>query len=422
MTAPYQSDCFQSPGTDGRLMSLDWALAALLTRIQPLTETETVPLQAANRRILAADQVSTVTVPPFANAAMDGWAMAHRDLVGTTAITLPIGGRIAAGHPLTEPVKPGHAYRIFTGAPLPEGLDSVVMQEQARTDEAGFVTIPPGVTQGSHVRLAGESIALGSTPLTAGTRLYPQHLGVAATMGLTHLPVIRRVRVAIFSTGDEIRQPGEPLPAGAIYDANRTTLAALLSELGCVVTDLGILPDQPAPLTAALRDAAPHQDLILTSGGVSVGEEDHIKAAVSELGALHAWKLAIKPGKPLAVGQICGVPFLGLPGNPVAVMVTFLLFGRPLVLRMSGGKMTPPPRYELPAAFSLTTKPGRREFPRARLQPSPFGLTVALLPSESSGVMTSLSAADGLLDLPETGVTIHIGDPVAFLSFAEMLG
>jgi len=399
------------------LMPVDEAVAAL--QCLPLAvSTELVPLAQALGRVLAKDVVAGVTVPPFDNSAMDGWAVRCADL-GAESTRLPIGGRIAAGHPLAEALKPGHAYRILTGAPLPGGLDTVLIQEDCRTE--GEHVWLPAARPGANIRRRGESVALGHLVLTAGTVLKPQHLGVAATLGLAALPVYKQLRVAIFSTGDELRDPGSPLSAGGIYDANRTSLLAMLQGLGCVVSDLGILPDEPKTLRTALREAAPRHDLIVTSGGVSVGDEDHVKAVVQSLGSLHFWRLALRPGKPLLLGQIGDTPFLGLPGNPVSVMVTFLLIGRPLVARLSGAQPPKPRRWILPSTFSLTKEPGRREMARARLIDGEHGPELRLFRNDSSGVLTSMTFADALIDLPAESGDIAPGTLVAFLPFSELM-
>ena len=411
------SEC--SPTADG-LTRLDDLLALIGQRVQPVAERERVVLRSALGRILAEDQVAGLRVPAYDNTAVDGWAVRASDLAVDGETRLPVGGRVAAGKPLAEPARPGFAYRIFTGAPLPDGTDAVLMQEYCRED-GNEVVLPPA-PRGSNIRLAGELVAIGDVPLKAGRRLRAQEIGVAATLGLTHLPVFEALSVGILSTGDEVREPGQPLPAGCLYDANRYTLGGLLDGVGCRVNDYGVVPDQPGAIRAAMERAAGANDLVMTTGGVSVGEEDHVKSVVMALGRLDLWRLAIKPGKPLALGEILGVPFLGLPGNPVAVMITFLLIARPLIARLAGQVLAPPRRYALPAAFSLKKRAGRREFPRALVVESPFGPVVRLFPSDSSGVLTSMTAADGLVDLPEAAIDIAPGDPVAFLPFGEVMG
>lgn len=419
-STPLANDCFDCCAQHGALMSVDDALAAMRDRVTPVAAIERVPLRQALGRILAEEPVSTINVPAFDNSAVDGWAVFLADLSPDRETRLPVGGRIAAGHPLVGQAVAGHAYRIFTGAPVPAGPDVVLMQEDCR-EEDGFVTLPAWTKPHANIRNAGEAVAVGDRPLRAGTRLLPQHIGVAATIGQTELAVRAPLKVAIFSTGDEVRNPGQPLDPGCLWDSNRYTMHALLTRAGCVVTDLGILPDKIEAVTAALAEAAPHHDLIVTSGGVSVGEEDHVKGAVQSLGSLHLWRLALKPGKPLALGQIKGTPFLGLPGNPVAVMVTFLLFGRALLAQLSGANWSPLRGYPLPAGFTLKKKPGRREFPRAKLEYGPTGPVVTLFRSDSSGVLTSMTACDGLVDLPQNGLDVAPGDLVSFIPFAEVL-
>lgn len=403
----------ESPAGKTGPICLDRAVERLRGRFSAVTGLETVSLDRALGRVLAADQHSPLAIPAFDCSAMDGWAVRAEEL-GNGA--LPVGGRVAAGHPLLEPVRPGHAYRIFTGAPLPAGLDAVVMQEEATEGEGGVLL--PIVAPGTNVRRAGESVAVGDRVLRAGTVLRPQHLGLAAALGLAELPVRQRLRVAVASTGDEVRDPGSPLPPGGLYDSNRAMLMALLAAAGCVVTDLGIVADRPGALSDTLLLAAAGHDLILTSGGVSVGEEDHVRAVLARIGTVEFWRLAIKPGKPLLVGRIDDTPLLGLPGNPVAVMIGFLLIGREVVAALSGAEPPSARRYTLPAAFSLRKKAGRREFPRAVVTEAG---TVQLHPSDSSGVLSSVTASDGLLDLPEAELDIHPGDPVSFLPFCEVL-
>jgi len=400
--------------SDGGLLLLDHALGRLRRLLGVVTEVERVPVDQALRRVLAADQASPLAVPAFDCSAMDGWAVRAADL---GADPLPIGAAtIAAGHPLTTPAVPGFAYRIFTGAPVPAGLDTVVVMEAAR--EAGNrVALPPS-RRGANIRRAGESVAVGDYPLRAGTVLGPAHLGVAAMLGLVALPVRRPLRVAVVSTGDEVCDPGTPLPEGGLYDANRACLKAMLTAQGCAVTDLGILADRPAVLEAVLGAAAADHDLIVTSGGASVGGEDHLRAAVAALGRVAFWRLAVKPGKPLLLGQIGRATLLGLPGNPVAVVVGYLLIGREVVAALTGAIPPVIRRQSRPAAFTLSKPAGRREFPRVRLDEAG---AVHLFRTDSSGVLTSVTACDGLLDLPEAGIEIRPGDPVAFIPFSEVM-
>ncbi len=400
------------------LMPIDRALAELDARLTPVTGIETVPVRQALFRILAEDVTAPVNVPGHDNSAMDGWAFRLADLPSDGR--LPVVGRVAAGHPFDGDLPAGGAVRIFTGAPLPSGADTVAMQEDCRA-EADCVVLPTTLKRGDNTRKAGEDVALGSMVLVAGTRLRPQELGIAAAVGRAELAVRRPLRVAVFSTGDEVREPGTALPPGCIFDTNRITAGALLRTLGAEVSDLGILPDRQDVIRAALREATQDHDMILTSGGVSLGEEDHVKAAVAALGSLHFWRLAIKPGKPVALGEVAGVPFVGLPGNPVAVMVTFMLIARPMALRLMGASVSPPPRFPVQAGFAFRHRPGRREFPRARLAWVDGRLVAEKFPSDSSGVLTSMVWSDGLLEIAEDVGDIAPGDIVDFLPYAEMM-
>ena len=404
------------------LMTLDDALPALLERAQPLTAHESVATFDADGRVLAQPVVASLQVPPQDNSSMDGYALRCSDVTQPGAV-LQVTQRIPAGSQ-GSPLGPGQAARIFTGAPIPEGADAVVMQEDTQALAEGTVQVQIVPTPGQWIRRSGEDITRGSTVLTAGTRLGPAELGLAASLGLDRLEVVARPRVALFSTGDELVMPGtvapENMPSGAIYNSNRFFLRALLQRMGCVVTDLGIVPDRREATLQALADAAREHDLILTSGGVSVGEEDHIKPAVQTLGDLHLWSLAIKPGKPFALGSIRrpehgSAHFMGLPGNPVSSFVTFLLLVRPFVLRLQGVSQVEPVRQILRADFDLSKADRRREFLRARRN-SQGGLD--LFPNQSSGVLTSVVWGDGVIDHP-AGATIRRGDMVAFLSFAE---
>jgi molybdopterin molybdotransferase len=396
------------------LISLDDALATLLAQITPLTATETLATADARGRVLAADLVSPVDVPPADNSAMDGYALHSADLADAGRL-LPVTQRIPAGS-VPLPLPPGEAARIFTGAQVPPGADTVVMQEFTElVDERLRVTQP--ITAGQHVRLRGEDVRAGSVVLPAGTRLDAVALGLAATAGAAQVAVTRRPRVALFSTGDELVMPGEPLPPGAIYNSSRFTLRALLEGLGCEVVDLGIVPDKLDATRAALREAAAKADVILTSGGVSVGEEDHLRPAVQAEGRLDLWAIAIKPGKPFAYGRVGEAHFIGLPGNPVSSLVTFLVLVRPALLKLQGATRLKPRGYRLVAGFDWPKPDKRREFLRVRLDEE-GGL--ALFTNQSSGVLTSAFWADGLLDNPP-GQAIQAGDAVRFIPFAELL-
>ena len=407
---------------DDRLMPVGEALSILAARVVPVAGVEEVPLRDALGRILAADVVAGVSVPPHDNSAVDGVAVFFEDVAASGETRLPLVGRVAAVHPFTGTVSPGQALRIFTGAPMPAGPDTVVMQEDYRFAD-GHAVIRAGLRlrRGDNRRHAGEDVKAGDVVLRAGIRLRPQDMGLAAAVGRPTLTLRRPLRAAVFSTGDEVRDPGTDLPPGGIYDSNRYSITGLLSGLGCRVTDLGILPDRFDAIRDALAEAATDHDLIVTSGGVSIGEEDHVKAAVAAQGGLHFWRLAIKPGRPVALGEVRGVPFVGLPGNPVAVMVTFLLVARPLILRLAGVAATEPHRYPVPAAFDYRKKPGRREYLRGRLVAGEAGLAVDRFAADGSGILSSMTTTDGLIDLPEDLAEVKPGETVDFLPFAEVM-
>jgi molybdopterin molybdotransferase len=416
--AQLSDDCF---AFGGPLMSATEAIKILKTRVHAVTGTETVALAQARGRVLAAPVVATCNVPPHDNAAVDGYAVNFSDLKPGEPTSLPIGGRAAAGHPLGRAVQRGEAIRIFTGAQMPEGADTVLMQEDCRAED-GKAILPPGIKRGANRRFAGEDVKKGDTVLAPGRRLRPQEIGLAASLGLTELNVMRKLRVAIFSTGDEVREPGAHLPDGAIFDSNRYTLHALLETLSCAVTDLGILPDNLDSVRNALAKAAKTHDLVLTSGGMSTGEEDHVKAAVEALGKLHFWRLAIKPGRPVAMGQLGLVPFMGLPGNPVAVMVTFLLLARPLILLLSGAEDSTPRLYRVASGFTYEKKGSRTEYLRARLRRDDGGLWVAeKFPRDGAGILTSMVESDGLVQIGEGVSHVELGSPVDFLPFSEVI-
>ncbi len=403
------------------MLTYEQALAQLLAAAQPVAEIRRVPLTAAAGRVLASAQQSGVAVPPLANSAMDGYAVRVAD-VTAAGVCLPVSQRIPAGT-VGTPLQAGTAARIFTGAPIPEGADAVIMQERCENGEAGVV-INHAPRPLENIRPAGEDIALGTDILPAGIRLRPQDIGLAAAAGLPELPVRRRVRVGTFFTGDELVQPGEPLPPGAIYNSNRYALRALLEALGCEVRDLGTVPDKLEATREALRQAAADNDLIVTCGGVSVGEEDHVKPAVEAEGRLDMWKIAIKPGKPLAFGEIPragGEPgkawFIGLPGNPVSAIVTFMIMVRPFVLRLQGVEKVMPQVLTLLADYDWSRPDARREFLRARLNDAG---QVELFPNQGAGVQSSLTWANGLVDNPP-GQAVKKGDAVRFIPFAALL-
>jgi molybdopterin molybdotransferase len=397
---------------------LDAALAELLAHAAPLAGGDTVTTWNADGRVLQTAAVSPLQVPPQDNSAMDGYAVCCAD-VPQAGTVLPVLQRIAAGS-AGEPLAPGSAARIFTGAPVPPGADAVLMQEDCEALE-GAVRINAVPHPGQWIRRAGEDITLGSEVLAAGTRLTPAELGLAASIGLATLQVARRPRVALFSTGDELVMPGEVAPQdmrpGAIYNSNRFFLRAMLQRLGCEVSDFGIVPDQRDATIAALREAAEGHDLILTSGGVSVGEEDHIKPAVETLGRLDLWQIAMKPGKPFAYGRIANAHFMGLPGNPVSSFLTFAVLVRPFLLRLQGVVDVAPKTIAARADFTCAKADKRREFLRVRHNEA-GGLD--LFANQSSGVLTSAVWGDGVVDNP-AGETIAAGDTVRFISFAELL-
>ncbi len=407
------------------LLSLDDALPQLLAQVHALTAVQSVSTFDADGRVLAQDVTAALQVPPQDNSSMDGYAVRVADCAQAGAV-LRVTQRIPAGTHGTQ-LNAGEAARIFTGAPIPPGADAVVMQEDCEAFDGDQVKVNKSVPAGQWIRRSGEDVTRGAKVLSKGTRLTPAELGLAASIGLAQLQVSARPRVALFSTGDELVMPGdvapEAMPAGAIYNSNRFFLRAMLQRLGCEVTDLGIVPDKREATIAALRDAAQHHDLILTSGGVSVGEEDHIKPAVESLGELNLWQLAIKPGKPFAYGKVNrdtqgdACHFMGLPGNPVSSFVTFLLLVRPFVLALQGVTKTDIARTEMAAHFDWPRADKRREFLRVKRN-AQGGLD--LFPNQSSGVLTSAVWGDGVVDNP-AGQTIAKGDTVRFISFAEWL-
>ncbi len=419
--AQLSDDCF---ATGKPLMTTAEALAQLDGRIVPVVESEEIALDTAVGRILADDVASPIDVPQHDNSAVDGYAVFFDDLDPDAPSRLPVGGRAAAGHPLDRTAQRGEAIRIFTGAPMPAGPDTVMMQEDC-DEKDGVVTIAPGIKRGANRRDAGEDITTGSMVLRRGTRLRPQDVGLAASVGRTTVTAHKPLRVAVFSTGDELCEPGGPLRPGAIYDSNRFTLKAALAQLGCGVTDLGILPDDESVIAKTIADAAATHDALVSSGGMSVGEEDHVRRVVETLGQLHFWMLAIKPGRPVALGHVPSdagpVPIIGLPGNPVAVMVTFLVVARPLLLRLSGAIDVSPHHYRVRAGFDYRKKKDRREFVRARLTDGADGVACAEKHGGSgAGMLSSLVGADGLVELPEDVTRLEKGAMVDFLPFNEV--
>jgi len=404
------------------MLSVQEALDFLLKSVRSVSDIEQLSTLDATGRVLAADQLSQLDVPPMDNTQMDGYAVRASDCASGAAV-LPVSQRIPAGH-VGAPLQPGTVARIFTGALIPEGADAVVMQEQCALDEStGQVTVQHSPRSGEWVRRRGEDIREGSTILTRGTLLRAQELGLAASVGLATLPVYRRLKVGVFFTGDELTMPGEPLKLGAIYNSNRFMLRGLLQQFGCDIIDLENIPDSRDATRDALRKAADGNDLIITSGGVSVGEEDHVKPAVEAEGKLNLWQIAIKPGKPLAFGEVRRMTaqtpafFIGLPGNPVSSFVTFLIFVRPFIQALQGAQVKPPRKYPMRADFAWAKPDRRNEFLRVRVNDA-GGLD--LFPNQGSAVLTSTVWGDGLIDNPP-GQAIQPGDTVHFIPFSELL-
>jgi molybdopterin molybdotransferase len=371
--------------------------------------------------VVARDIAAAVALPPFDNSAVDGYAVRHADLAKSGETRLKVTGRLQAGGRVAGEVGAGEAIRIFTGAPMPKGADTVFMQEDVQA-EGDKVVVPPGLKKGANRRLLGEDLQAGAVALPAGRRLGPQDIALAAAIGLTEIGVRRRPRVAVFSTGDEIVEPGKPLNPNSLYDANRFLLLALLRAAGADAHDLGILKDDPATLAPAIERAAATHDLVLTSGGVSTGEADHVKSAIEQVGKLVFWRLAIKPGRPVAMGVVRGAAFAGLPGNPVAVFVTFVHVVRPLLMRLAGATFEPVTALPVRAAFSYRKKKGRREYVRVGLRRAPDGTIEAVKhPQEGAGVLTSLTETDGLAELTEDRIEVEPGSTVGFLSYASLV-
>jgi len=424
MMAQLSDDCFAFSGPLLRIEEMERLIGE---RVAPVAETERVPLHGARGRVAAVDVKAPVDLPPFDNSAVDGYAVRHADLRADGDTKLDISGRLTAGARAGAPLRSGEAIRIFTGAAMPRGADTVFMQEDV-TVEGDRVSVPKGLKLGANRRLAGEDVRAGTVVLPAGIVLEAQHIALAAALGLTEVSVRRRLNVAIFSTGDELVEPGSVRESTAIYDSNRFLLAELLERLGVVVTDLGILHDDPDSLADALKRAAGH-DLVVTTGGVSTGEADHVRSAVERVGSLVFWRVAIKPGRPVAMGVIRGAKagesaaFVGLPGNPVAVFVTFVRVVKPLLRRLAGAR--PEKLVPLPVrvAFAYKKKKDRREYVRVTLNRSADGEIEAVKhPQDGAGILTSLTETDGLLEFPEDVTTIEPGARVGFLPYAALVG
>ena len=420
MTAKLIDDCFV---LDRDRLPHREALAILKSRIGPVVEVERVPLVEAGGRFLAEAIVAPRPIPAHDNAAVDGYAFAYGDYDKGGGARLKVVGQAAAGHPLSGVPPSGSTVRVFTGAVMPQGLDSVAMQEDVRLERSGeevWAVIPPGLKQGANRRLAGEDTKQGAALAGPGTRLRPQELAAAAATGLDRLTCYAPLRVAVLSTGDEIIRPGEAFAPGKVYDANAPMLEALVRATGAEATDLGVLPDKADQVKSALSDASRNYDAIVISGGASQGAEDHVVRSLDALGKRHLWQIAIKPGRPMSFGQIGDCVVLGLPGNPVAVFVCFVIYVRPVLMRLAGGDWSEPHRFAVPAAFMQKKKAGRREFWRARLTKGPDGrLWAAKFPRDGSGLITSLREAEGLIEIAEDVAEIKEGDLVDFIPFSE---
>ena len=418
--AQLSQDCFAS---GAEILSIDDAVAAITARFEPVEGVETVAVLDADGRVLAQDLVATVALPPFTNSAVDGYAVRGQDVPTETAGAFRVAGRVQAGSAAAIPrVAPGEAIRIFTGAPMPDGADTVFMQEDVTLDAAGRAVLPAGLKRGANVRPAGEDVAVGRVILPANRWMRPQDVAVVAAMGLTEIGVRRRVKVALFSTGDELVEPGGVTGAAQLFDSNRIMLISMLRRIGCAVTDLGIRRDDSRQIAEVLKSAACSHDLILSSGGVSTGEGDHVKGAVESVGSLVFWRIAMKPGRPVAMGVIDGTPFIGLPGNPVASFVTFAKVARPAILALAGAAWSPPPMVPVRALFAYRKKPARREFVRVQLHRAADGTLEAVkFPREGAGLLSSLVDTDGLVELGEHVTRVEPGQMVDCITYEALL-
>lgn len=414
--AQLSDDCF---AFGGPMLSVDSAIDLITARAQPIGAHECVSLFEADGRVLSEDFVAGFPLPPFANSAVDGYAVRFSDLVVDQPTSLPVLGRVEAGA-AAQALAPGSAARVFTGAPMPPGADTVFMQEDV-TIEGDRVILPAGLKRGANMRPAGEDVQAGEIALRKGARLRPQDVALAAALGAHQLNVAQRLRVGVFSTGNELAAPGGERSGAQIYDSNRFMLLAMLARLGCAPHDLGVLRDDPEHLAEALKAAAGEHDLLLTSGGVSTGEADYVKSALEQIGSLTFWRMAIKPGRPVAMGVIGGTPVVGLPGNPVASFVTFVYVVRPLALALMGAEVARFQPLPVRAAFTYKKKAGRREFVRASLAIGADGVLEAQkFPREGAGLLSSLTQSDGFVELREDITRVEPGQSVGFLSYAAL--
>jgi molybdopterin molybdotransferase len=420
MTAKLNDDCFV---LDKDRLPHEEAIAILKSRVRPVVPIEQVPLANASGRFLAEPITAPRNIPAHDNAAVDGYALAYGDYDKEKGARLKVAGQAAAGHPLDTTPSRGTAVRIYTGAAMPAGFDTVAMQEDVQIERRGderWALVPSGLRQGANRRLAGEDAKAGTVLVESGKRLRPQDVASAASTGLSRLSCYAKLKVAIFSTGDEILKPGETFASGKVYDANAPMLEGLVRAAGAEAVDLALLPDKAEAVRRALLEASRAYDAIVISGGASQGAEDHVISSIDAIGKRYLWQIAIKPGRPMSFGQIGDCVVLGLPGNPVAVFVCFLLYVRPVLTRLAGGAWPEPIRYPLPAGFSQKKKPGRREFWRARLTQVPdAGLQVTKFPRDGSGLISSLREADGLIEVAENVEGVREGELVNFIPFSE---
>ncbi len=414
-----QSSC--ADDVDKSALPVSRAVQRINALIRVVPDTEVLPIRSALDRILAEDVLSTVNVPGHTNSAVDGYAIAGADLIKDKSTQLSIIGTTFAGQPYQGTIQPGQCVRIMTGAKMPTGTDTVVMQEHVLLDN-NTISFNPGYKTGQNVRQAGEDLTIGQLAIPAGKKLTPAELGMLASMGITNVKVRRKLRVAFFSTGNELRSLGEALAEGEIYDSNRYTLHGMLSRLQVDITDLGVIPDQPQSIRQAFIDASSSSDVVITTGGVSVGEADFVKSIISEIGSVDFWKIAIKPGRPLAFGKINEAVFFGLPGNPVAVMVTFYQFVQPGLRQMMGQNDTIPIRFKVPCKTSLKKKPGRVEYYRGILQTDSNGqISVTKAGMQGSGILSSMSKANCFIVLPEQSGTVKPGQQVDVEPFEGLI-